>query len=132
MKRVRETMSIIVSVADARSRLSELLDRAAGGEAVIIERRGKPPVALVPKKNKVGGKKPPSPAETPSQRAARLARRLGNRYRLSSRQQRRLQALTKKNKQGRLTPEENKELVDLLAEYDRMTLRRAEAIGAME
>src|SRR5262249_8740322 len=128
-----DTMSIIVSVSDAKNRLGELLDRAASGEIVIIDRRGKTPVALVPKrKRKTNGKKFPSSVETSSQRAARLAKKLGNRYRLSPRQQRRLQALAKKNKEGRLTPEENKEMLDLLAEYDRMTLLRAKAMGAME
>jgi hypothetical protein len=106
---------------------------ALRSKSVIIERRGKTPVALVPKrKRKMNGKKLPSPVETSSQRAARLAKKLGNRYRLSPRQQRRLEALAKKNKQGMLTPEENKEMFDLLAEYDRMTLLRAKAMGAME
>ena len=126
-------MSIIVSVSDAKSRLSELLDRAASGERVIIERHGKTPVALVPKRTrKMDRKKFPSPVETSSQRAGRLAKKLGNRYRLSPQQQRRLEALAKKNKQGTLTPEENKEMLELLAEYDRMTLLRAKAMGAME
>ncbi len=126
-------MSVVVSVTDAKSRLSELLDRAANGEEIVIERRGKMPVALVPQtKSKMDGKKSLPTVETPSQRAARLAKKLGNRYRLSSQQQRRLEALAKKNKQGALTDTECKELFDLLAEYDRMTLLRAKAMGDME
>jgi prevent-host-death family protein len=36
------------SLADAKARLSELVDRAAAGEAVEITRRGKPVAQLVP------------------------------------------------------------------------------------
>jgi prevent-host-death family protein len=35
-------------VADAKRRFSELLDRVAAGERIVIERRGKPAGALVP------------------------------------------------------------------------------------
>ena len=37
-----------VSIADAKARLSELVDRAAGGERVRITRRGKPVAEIVP------------------------------------------------------------------------------------
>ncbi len=37
-----------VSVADAKARLSELLDRASQGEEVVITRHGKPVARLVP------------------------------------------------------------------------------------
>lgn len=36
------------SVADARNKLSELIDRAVNGEAVVITRHGKPMVELKP------------------------------------------------------------------------------------
>lgn len=37
-----------LSVADAKRRFSELLDRVASGERLVVTRRGKPAVALVP------------------------------------------------------------------------------------
>jgi prevent-host-death family protein len=37
-----------VTLADAKARLSELVDRAAAGEGVLITRRGKPVARLVP------------------------------------------------------------------------------------
>ncbi len=41
-------MTLKVSVKEVRERLSELLDRAARGEEVVILRRGKPVVRLAP------------------------------------------------------------------------------------
>lgn len=41
-------MTQFVGVADAKRRFSELLDRVGGGERIVIARRGKPVVALVP------------------------------------------------------------------------------------
>lgn len=37
-----------ISLADAKARLSELVERAAAGETVCITRRGKPMAQLVP------------------------------------------------------------------------------------
>ncbi len=37
-----------VSVADAKARLSEILDRVEAGEEVVITRRGKPVARLTP------------------------------------------------------------------------------------
>ena len=37
-----------INLADAKARLSELIDRAAAGEAVCITRRGKPVARIVP------------------------------------------------------------------------------------
>jgi prevent-host-death family protein len=37
-----------VTLADAKARLSELVDRAASGEPVCITRRGKPVARIVP------------------------------------------------------------------------------------
>ena len=37
-----------IGVLDAKNRLSELLDRAAGGEEIVITKRGKPIVRLSP------------------------------------------------------------------------------------
>jgi prevent-host-death family protein len=126
-----ETMSIVVSVSEVKSRLSELLDRAANGEEVIIEQRGKIPVALVPRtKSAADGKKSTS-AETPSQRGERLAQQLGNRHRLSPEKQARLERLAKKNQAGTLTEKERREMMRLLREYGRLTVERAQAMCEM-
>jgi prevent-host-death family protein len=39
-----------VSLADAKARLSELVERAANGEEVVITRRGKPVARLIPER----------------------------------------------------------------------------------
>ena len=41
-------MSEVVNIYDAKTRLSQLLDRAANGEEVIIARAGRPVARLVP------------------------------------------------------------------------------------
>jgi prevent-host-death family protein len=41
-------MDQLVGVAEAKRRFSELLDRVNAGERIVIARRGKPAVALVP------------------------------------------------------------------------------------
>ncbi|MBL8551148.1 MAG: type II toxin-antitoxin system prevent-host-death family antitoxin [Hyphomonadaceae bacterium] len=42
------------SVADAKARLSELIDRALEGEAVVITRHGQPTISFTPVKRKPG------------------------------------------------------------------------------
>jgi len=41
-------MTRSVGVAEAKRRFSELLDRVAGGEHIVVARRGRPAVVLVP------------------------------------------------------------------------------------
>lgn len=41
-------MASPVGVAEAKRRFSELLDRVAEGESIVVERRGHPAVVLVP------------------------------------------------------------------------------------
>lgn len=41
-------MTKVVNVAEAKAHLSELIERAAGGEEVILGRAGKPRAKLVP------------------------------------------------------------------------------------
>lgn len=41
-------MTEVLSVAEAKRRFSELIDRARDGERVLVTRHGKPAVALVP------------------------------------------------------------------------------------
>lgn len=49
-----------VSLAQAKARLSELVDRAAAGEILCITRRGKPVAKIVgPDEARPTGKKPP-------------------------------------------------------------------------
>ena len=114
-------MSVMVTLSDAKMRLGELVELAAGGEEIVIRRRGKAPVALVSK----------AAAETPAQRGARLAAQLGNRYRLTPEQQARLEWLAAENQKGALLPEEHREMMDLLDEFGRLTVQRAQAISEM-
>ncbi len=125
-------MSTVVSVAAAKERFEELIERADKGDRVIIRRRGKPPLALVrlTELEADGNAREPS-AETRRQRLEWAAAKLGDRFRLSAKQERRLAALAKKNKKGTLTPEEHKELFDLLHEYERLTAERAKALGEL-
>jgi prevent-host-death family protein len=48
-----------LSVADAKRRFSELLDRVAAGERIVVTRRGKPAVALVPPGDEPAQRRPP-------------------------------------------------------------------------
>ena len=43
----------VVNLADAKARLSELIDRVEAGETVEITRRGKPAARLVPTERKL-------------------------------------------------------------------------------
>lgn len=45
-------MSNIVNVAEAKAKLSELLDRVAAGEEVVLGRSGKPIAKLIPLKQR--------------------------------------------------------------------------------
>ncbi len=51
-----------VGVAEAKRRFSELLDRVGTGERIVIARRGKPVVALVPPHDEL--ERGPRPAPT--------------------------------------------------------------------
>lgn len=48
-----------ISVADAKRRFSELLDRVGRGERIVVTRRGKPAVALVPPEGEAIADRPP-------------------------------------------------------------------------
>jgi prevent-host-death family protein len=43
-----------IGVAEAKRRFSELLDRVGGGERIVVARRGRPAVVLVPPGHDVG------------------------------------------------------------------------------
>jgi prevent-host-death family protein len=44
----RRATRVVVNVADAKARLPELIERAAGGEEIILARAGKPRARLMP------------------------------------------------------------------------------------
>ena len=44
----RRATPLLVNVAEAKSRLPELLERAANGEEIVLARHGKPRARLVP------------------------------------------------------------------------------------
>ncbi len=50
-----------IGVAEAKRRFSELLDRVAGGERVVISRRGRPAVVLVPPTGELAELAPSAP-----------------------------------------------------------------------
>ena len=54
-----ETVSETINLRDAKTNLSKLVDRAAGGEEIIIAKAGKPMAKLVPydppRKRRIGG-----------------------------------------------------------------------------
>ena len=50
-------MTLQINVADAKAKLSELLDRAVAGEEIVIARAGKPLARLVPVETKQPRKK---------------------------------------------------------------------------
>jgi prevent-host-death family protein len=39
---------VVISVAEAKARFSEMIERVQGGERLIVSRRGRPVLALVP------------------------------------------------------------------------------------
>ena len=50
-----------IGVAEAKRRFSELLDRVADGERIVIERRGRPAVVLVPPHGEAASGARPAP-----------------------------------------------------------------------
>ena len=50
-----------IGVAEAKRRFSELLDRVADGERIVIERRGRPAVVLVPPHEEAASGARPAP-----------------------------------------------------------------------
>ncbi len=55
-------MAQFVGVAEAKRRFSELIDRVGAGERIVIARRGKPAVALVPPEEELARGPRPAPA----------------------------------------------------------------------
>lgn len=50
-----------IGVAEAKRRFSELLDRVADGERIVVERRGRPAVVLVPPHQEAASGARPAP-----------------------------------------------------------------------
>jgi len=50
-----------IGVAEAKRRFSELLDRVADGERIVVERRGRPAVVLVPAHEEAASGARPAP-----------------------------------------------------------------------
>jgi prevent-host-death family protein len=50
-----------IGVAEAKRRFSELLDRVADGERIVVERRGRPAVVLVPPHDEAASGARPAP-----------------------------------------------------------------------
>jgi len=125
-------MDTIVTVKDIQQRLSELLQRAAQGERVIIRQRGKPSLALIKLHEADEQTTLPGPeTDTKGQRLERAAGKLGKRFRLSSAQQRRLESLGQKNKQGTLTEAERSELCQLLHTLEELSRQKAQALAEL-
>jgi len=125
-------MDTIVTVKDMQQRLSELLQRAAQGERVIIRQRGKPSLALIKLNEADAQTTLPGPeTDTKGQRLERAAGKLGKRFRLSSAQQRRLESLGQKNKQGTLTETERTELFQLLHTLEELSRQKAQALAEL-
>jgi prevent-host-death family protein len=125
-------MDTIVTVKDMQQRLSELLQRAAQGERVIIRQRGKPSLALIKLNEADEQTTLPGPeTDTKGQRLERAAGKLGKRFRLSSAQQRRLESLGQKNKQGTLTEAERTELFQLLHTLEELSRQKAQALAEL-
>jgi prevent-host-death family protein len=125
-------MDTVVTMKDIKNRLSELLARATQGERVIIRQRGKPSLALTRiDEAAVNGELPSQEPKTRQQLLERAAKRLGKRFQLAPQQQRRLEVLGEKNKQGILTEEERAELLQLLHKLEEMTRQRAQVLGEL-
>jgi len=125
-------MDTIVTVKDMQQRLSELLQRAAQGERVIIRQRGKPSLALIKLNEADAQTTLPGPeTDTKGQRLERAAGKLGKRFRLSSAQQRRLESLGQKNKQSTLTEAERSELCQLLHTLEELSRQKAQALAEL-
>jgi prevent-host-death family protein len=125
----REKMDTIVTVKDMQQRLSELLQRAAQGERVIIRQQGQPSLALM-KLNESDEftTSPGQESDTQRQHLERAAGKLRKRFRLSPAQQRRLEILGQKNKQGTLTEAERTELFQLLHTLEELSRQKAQAL----
>ncbi len=109
-------MSVRVTERQLQEKLSDLLDRAETGEECVVRRRGRDSVVLV------------SATEWNERRLGRQIDALGPEYRLSMAKQRRLETLAAKNSNGKLTKDERREFDELLAEGDKIMLRRAAAL----
>ena len=109
-------MSVRVTERQLQEKLTDLLNRAETGEECIVRRRGRDSVVLV------------SAEEWNERRLGKRIDALGSDYRLRKEKQSRLETLTAKNSNNRLTASERREFDALLGEGDEIMLRRASAL----
>ncbi len=122
-------MDTIVTVKDMQQRLSELLQRAAQGERVIIRQQGKPSLALIKlSESDELTTSPEQESDTQRPHLERAAGKLRKRFRLAPAQQRRLEILGQKNKHGTLTDAERTELFQLLHTLEELSRQKAQAL----
>ena len=109
-------MSVRVTERQLQDKLTDLLNRADTGEECIVRRRGRDSVVLV------------SAEEWNERRLGKRIDALGSEHRLAKEKQTRLETLTAKNSNNRLTASERREFDALLGEGDEIMLRRASAL----
>lgn len=109
-----------VTVPQLQEQLPTLLEHTVqSGEECIVQRQGKDYAVLVSAR---------------AWRQRTLGRRLdalGPVYRLAKEKQERVETLLAKRQERRLTSVENRELTNLLREYDEIMLRRSEALDTL-
>jgi prevent-host-death family protein len=128
----REKMDTIVTVKDMQQRLRELLQRAAQGERVIIRQQGKPSLALIKiDESDQQQTLPGQEIDAQRQHLERAAGKLRKRFQLSPTQQRRIEILGQKNKQGTLTEAERTELFQLLHTLEELSRQKAQALAEL-
>jgi prevent-host-death family protein len=128
-KESREKMDTIVTVKDMQQRLRELLQRAAQGERVIIRQQGKPSLALIKiDESDQQQTLPGQEIDAQRQHLECVAGKLRKRFQLSPTQQRRIEILGQKSKQGTLTEAERTELFQLLHTLEELSRQKAQAL----
>jgi prevent-host-death family protein len=118
--RTTESLSMKITIRQLQERLPELLDQAVEtGEEYIVERNGKDYAVIV------------SAREWKRRIVGRRLDALGPAYRLMPAKQARTEELLERNKEGRLSRRERRELNALLNECDRIMLHRANAMDRL-
>jgi prevent-host-death family protein len=114
------SMSVKLTIRQLQEQLPELLDRAVEtGEHYIVQLNGKDYAVVV------------SAREWKRRAVGKRLDALGPAHRLVTEKHKRAEALLSKNKEGRLTQTERRELDTLLRECDAIMLRRAEAMDQL-
>jgi prevent-host-death family protein len=113
-------MSVKVSVHQLQDRLPEVLNEVvSNGEEAIVQRNGRDYAVIV------------SMREWRRRRAGERLDALGSKYRLGRDKQARTEQLLARHRHKGLTAAEQRELRALLAECDRILLRRAKTLDSV-